>query len=204
MSSLPPGALAFLRQLGQGQTDQLEGQPTSGADPFTGTYASLEDRFQSKGRVLEVHARRLYISEELLEETQSTPMGIVVQSNKTKHRRKNSICCLIAFLQENLVLPFYSDDGQELWERHEANRDRDQKDTRDEYVVSLKQSGWLKGARGEILFSYGEKITSKFGTQWSKYKCVGGAHLLEALYQAWAEEPDNEQLLITVNFGVPN
>ncbi|CAK0849095.1 unnamed protein product, partial [Prorocentrum cordatum] len=93
----------------------------------------------------------------------------------------------------------------ELWARHELNQDRSQSATREKYVESLKINGWLLGQRGEILFQYGGQYKSRVSTNvHRKFRCIGGAHLIEAFYIALRRDQNNKQLEATLKGGVPN
>ena len=46
--------------------------------------------------------------------------------------------------KEHITLPWFDDEGTPLWSRHVMNRDT-QEDTREKYVTSLVENGWLLG-----------------------------------------------------------
>ena len=104
--------------------------------------------------------------------------------------------------EEHNLIPFWDDDGNELWVRHHFN-DRDQSDTREKYVQTLLSRGWVIGARGEVTYIEGEPYKSSTGMQWTKKLTIGGGHLIEAFYDAWRRHPDHPQLRAS-RHGVPD
>ena len=107
--------------------------------------------------------------------------------------------------KENMTLPWFDDEGTPLWSRHVMNRDT-QEDTREKYVTSLVESGWLLGQRGEIVYVLGEPYQSNSEPSRNRFLIVCGAHLIEAFYTAIKrfDVEENAQLKITLQYGVPD
>ena len=90
--------------------------------------------------------------------------------------------------EEHNLIPFWDDDGNELWVRHHFN-DRDQSDTREKYVQTLLSRGWVIGARGEVTYIEGEPYKSSTGMQWTKKLTIGRGSLNRSLLRRLEEAP---------------
>jgi len=71
---------------------------------------------------------------------------------------------------------------------------RNQRNTRLKYKAIIKKEGIVVGARGEFI-----TIPSEKGDQ---ELVLGGAHLIEAFYDAEEEDPENDNILATEAAGI--
>lgn len=118
-------------------------------------------------------------------------------------------------IAENVTLKFFvgepsKDPGAALLSRHALN-DRDQHSTRAIYREKIKEVGISKGARNEALaVPLGHLCHTKLQvanvTLEIPAAFVGGAHLMEAAYEAWFEpgSESNPQVLTSMRAGLPN
>jgi hypothetical protein len=88
------------------------------------------------------------------------------------------------------------DNMQPRFFRHPLINNRNQRQTRRKYKKILKVDGVVLGARGEI-------IVIPKDESMNEYWVLGGAHLIEALYDAYREDPSNLQILASLKSGIP-
>eukprot|EP00973_Karenia_brevis_P022261 3062770-Karenia_brevis.AAC.1 len=97
---------------------------------------------------------------------------------------------------EDTRVRYYSASKARLMVRNPDINDRDEAETRRNIKESCKQRGFVEGGRNEIVV-----IPQFVGSEF--YYVLGGAHTVEAIYEAYEEEGDsNEHLQATIAAGL--
>eukprot|EP00973_Karenia_brevis_P088255 12237066-Karenia_brevis.AAC.1 len=87
------------------------------------------------------------------------------------------------------------DDGFCLVFRRSALNDRDEYETRLKYIQNIKDMGLVIGARNDFV-CIAPTADSPFRD------VLGGAHVVEAIYDAYEQDPDNAQVQATIEGGL--
>ncbi|CAK0822144.1 unnamed protein product [Prorocentrum cordatum] len=99
------------------------------------------------------------------------------------------------YVDEERWLPLFGKDGQQLLTRHERLNVRNQCDNRLKYKKLVLTIGCKPNQRNEMVF-----VPKARGSE--GHWCLSGAHLVEAIYEAHAEQPENPQVIASVAGGV--
>eukprot|EP00969_Alexandrium_andersonii_P310193 13707861-Alexandrium_andersonii.AAC.1 len=158
--------------------------------PFEEGPLSFQDRHPSlNGRLLNDKARSTYV----LRENATLGFFKPSDSDDTGGTGNNNNSCAR---------------GERLLRRHSLNN-RDQQDTRNKYKQLLFERGIMKGARNESIAvpssceqQFQASMTQN-GIIYINAEFAGGAHLVEAAYEAHAEQPNNCQVQISIKSGLP-
>ena len=107
---------------------------------------------------------------------------------------------------ENITIHFFNQlTGEPNFKRHSLN-DRDQKTTRDEYVAGIKLHGLTKGGRSESIGIPDGCVVPGNNKKEEplnvKVYLIAGAHLVEGMYQAYREDPENRQVATSIEGGL--
>ena len=100
------------------------------------------------------------------------------------------------------ALPFKDDEGNRLFVRSPLN-DRDEVSTRENYIELLQTKGWVLGCRGEVVARPVKRYSTAAGKEVCLRHIIGGAHLIEAVYEAEERFPENVQVRRAITHGVP-
>lgn len=94
----------------------------------------------------------------------------------------------------DILVPFRQPGSKKRYLKRSAINNRNQFNTRAKYKAIIKQEGIVVGARGEIITIPAEDDSCEY--------VLGGAHMIEAFYEAEDEDPKHDNIIATALAGI--